>query len=341
MGELMNSVGNFLQTPFTFFSSNLTEGNGTRGLIETVKAIALPCFYLISALYLISVLCRALSRSFTPAFSPPIAPIARKSSESIQEEFTQIAGLLPILDPRDHRESFSAAQSSQNIYKNRFQNILPNDATRVQFDEAPHFYFNANWVFNRTAIAAQGPTIATAFDFWKMVHLSRSDTIAMVTDLVEDRVQKCSLYWPDSPTDCFTFPEGLSVEMRSTSSSLEDTVRIREFVLKKDGEERIIKHLQLSGWPDQSVMDPEVLAQFVLLLKEKLKVSQGPLITHGCAGIGRTGVLLGILEAEKRIERGEFSSESIPEIFKMLRQARNGMMANPQQYELMYRTIKI
>ena len=57
------------------------------------------------------------------------------------------------------------------------------------------FYFKG-YHYPREYIAAQGPKANTSQDFWQMVLQHRSESIVMLTSLIEDNKVKCHEYFP-------------------------------------------------------------------------------------------------------------------------------------------------
>ncbi|KAK3564823.1 hypothetical protein QTP86_027966, partial [Hemibagrus guttatus] len=81
----------------------------------------------------------------------------------------------------------------ENRGKNRYNNILPYDSTRVKLscvdDDPSSDYINASYIpgnhFRREYIATQGPLPGTKDDFWKMVWEQNVHNIVMLTQCVE------------------------------------------------------------------------------------------------------------------------------------------------------------
>ena len=75
------------------------------------------------------------------------------------------------------------------MHKNRYENILPPDSSRVILQNGD--YINANMVnvgdCYSPMIACQGPIESTVSDFWSMVVQYQSSAILMVTPLVENQ----------------------------------------------------------------------------------------------------------------------------------------------------------
>lgn len=109
------------------------------------------------------------------------------------------------LSRKKEDESLEESRLMENIDKNRYQDILPYDSTRVQLiDSMTGDYINASFVnmlvpsgsLNRY-IATQGPLASTCDDFWQMVWEQNCSLIIMVTPLIEGGRIKCHKYWPD------------------------------------------------------------------------------------------------------------------------------------------------
>jgi len=113
------------------------------------------------------------------------------------------------LSRKKEDESHEESKLTENINKNRYQDILPYDSTRVQLvDSMTGDYINASFVdmpvpsgsVNRY-IATQGPLASTCDDFWQMVWEQNCSLIIMVTPLIEAGRIKCHKYWPDEKED--------------------------------------------------------------------------------------------------------------------------------------------
>ncbi|XP_062435943.1 tyrosine-protein phosphatase non-receptor type 20 [Rhea pennata] len=95
-------------------------------------------------------------------------------------------------------------KAPENRDKNRYQDILPYDKTRVPLGEN-NGYINASYIRMKVGeeehfyIITQGPLPSTIADFWQMVWENESDVIAMMTKEVELGKVKCHRYWPEPP----------------------------------------------------------------------------------------------------------------------------------------------
>lgn len=62
-----------------------------------------------------------------------------------------------------------------------------------------------------------------------------------------------------------------------------------EFVIKRNNEERTVRHFHFTTWPDFGVVPPQTLVRFVRAFRDRVKPDQRPVIVHCSAGVGRSG----------------------------------------------------
>ncbi|CAH0758270.1 unnamed protein product [Diatraea saccharalis] len=91
--------------------------------------------------------------------------------------------------------------------KNRYSNVLPLPETRVPLkrigNDPTTEYINANYVtgpgnIRNYYIACQAPLANTVMDFWRMIWEQNSRLIVMLTEYMENGVEKCYEYLPPS-----------------------------------------------------------------------------------------------------------------------------------------------
>ncbi|XP_021191207.3 mucin-2 [Helicoverpa armigera] len=91
--------------------------------------------------------------------------------------------------------------------KNRYSNVLPLPETRVPLkrigNDPTTEYINANFVtgpgnIRNYYIACQAPLSNTVIDFWRMIWEQNSRLIVMLTEYMENGVEKCYEYLPPS-----------------------------------------------------------------------------------------------------------------------------------------------
>ncbi|XP_044048547.1 receptor-type tyrosine-protein phosphatase beta-like [Siniperca chuatsi] len=199
-------------------------------------------------------------------------------------------------------QPLDSALLPENRGKNRYNNILPYDSTRVKLsyvdDDPCSDYINASYIpgnnFRREYVATQGPLPGTKDDFWKMVWEQNIHNIVMVTQCVEKGRVKCDHYWPFDQDPLYY--GDLIVQMLSESVLPEWT--IREFNICSEEQlsfTRLVRQFHYTVWPDHGVPETtQSLIQFVRTVRDYVNRSpgSGPTVVHCSAGVGRTGTFI-------------------------------------------------
>ncbi|XP_068458580.1 receptor-type tyrosine-protein phosphatase eta-like [Clinocottus analis] len=229
------------------------------------------------------------------------------------------------------------AQTLENKPKNRYNNVLPYDSSRVKLSiihGSPYDdYINANYMpgYNsrKEYIAAQGPLPTTVSEFWRMIWEKNVQTVVMLTRCNEQGRVKCEKYW-----DCGSrYFENITVTTTS-EIQLEDWT-IRDFGIKnvKTAETRSVRHFHFTAWPDHGVpQTTELLISFRHLVREHMDQysRHSPAVVHCSAGVGRTGTFIAIDRLIFQIER-----ENIVDLYGIvhdLRMHRPLMVQTEDQY---------
>ncbi|VDL64951.1 unnamed protein product, partial [Nippostrongylus brasiliensis] len=138
-------------------------------------------------------------------------------------------------------------------------------------------------------------------------------------------------------TSCI-FPANL------VKNSLKSKMRTVITVLDSGLPQRELFHLQFIGWPDHGCPEqPESVLRFldaVDVACKKAISTQGPVIVHCSAGIGRTGtfIVIDILLNQIR-NRGSSCPIDIPRTVMKIREQRSRMVQTEAQYVFLYRAI--
>ncbi|KAK2842858.1 hypothetical protein Q5P01_013058 [Channa striata] len=199
-------------------------------------------------------------------------------------------------------QPLDSALLPENRGKNRYNNILPYDSTRVKLsyvdDDPCSDYVNASYIpgnnFRREYIATQGPLPGTKDDFWKMVWEQNVHNIVMVTQCVEKGRVKCDHYWPFDQDPLYY--GDLIVQMLSESVLPEWT--IREFTICSEEQlsfTRLVRQFHYTVWPDHGAPETtQSLIQFVRTVRDYVNRTpgSGPTLVHCSAGVGRTGTFI-------------------------------------------------
>ncbi|XP_058254897.1 tyrosine-protein phosphatase non-receptor type 21 isoform X1 [Hemibagrus wyckioides] len=251
----------------------------------------------------------------------------------------------------------SIAQLPENAERNRFQDVLPYDDTRVELvptKENNTGYINASHIKLTIGgeewnyIAAQGPLPNTCQDFWQMVWEQGVAIIAMVTAEEEGGREKSFRYWPRLGSRHNTVTYGrfkITTRFRTDSGCYATTgLKIKHLLT---GQERTVWHLQYTDWPDHSC--PEDFKGFLAYLEEIQSVrrhtnstsdpknTNPPVLVHCSAGVGRSGVVILSEIMVACLEHNEMLD--VPTVLRLLRQQRMMMVHTVPQYTFIYKVL--
>jgi len=238
----------------------------------------------------------------------------------------------------------NVAKLPQNIPKNRFENILPFDHSRVKLRRNDsltsdgHDYINASYCSglrrHRNYIITQSPMESTVFDFWCMVWENSSFTIAMLLQQEEGIVS----YWPKENE---VLKAG-KIEVRCISIKRQNDFDIRDLELShsEDSSSRLVRHYQYKTWTENS-LDKDSIKSYVDFIVQcnawHATSKCRTMIVHCRAGTGRSGTFVAISQLIEKL-----NSENVINVFKTVRRLFQDRMAVIQtqiQYEQLYHAI--
>uniref|UniRef100_A0AAZ3QQN1 Tyrosine-protein phosphatase non-receptor type n=1 Tax=Oncorhynchus tshawytscha TaxID=74940 RepID=A0AAZ3QQN1_ONCTS len=274
----------------------------------------------------------------------------RMEQGMVFQEYEQVAKRRPAGD-------CSIAQLPESGERNRFQDVLPYDDTRVELvpsKENNTGYINASHIRIMVGgdewryIASQGPLSNTCQDFWQMVWEQGVAIIAMVTAEEEGGREKSFCYWPRLGSRHNTVTYGhfkITTRFRMDSGCYATTGLMIKHVLT--GQEHTVWHLQYTDWPDHGC--PEDFKGFLSYLEEIQSVRRHtnstsdpkntnlPVLVHCSAGVGRSGVVILSEVMIACLEHNEMLD--IPTVLNMLRQQRMMMVQTISQYSFIYKVL--
>uniref|UniRef100_A0A3Q0RGW8 protein-tyrosine-phosphatase n=1 Tax=Amphilophus citrinellus TaxID=61819 RepID=A0A3Q0RGW8_AMPCI len=230
-------------------------------------------------------------------FESHLSKLQADSNYLLSEEFEDLKDV-------GRNQMMDVARVPENRGKNRYNNILPYDSTRVKLsyleDDPCSDYINASYIpgnnYRREYIATQGPLPGTKDDFWRMVWEHGVYNIVMVTQCVEKGRVKCDQYWPADREPLYY--GDLVIQMLSESVLPEWT--IREFKITSESSRsypRVLRHFHYTVWPDHGVPEStQSLIQFVRTVRDYVdrSPSTGATVVHCSAGVGRTGTFVAL-----------------------------------------------
>nr|XP_029531576.1 LOW QUALITY PROTEIN: tyrosine-protein phosphatase non-receptor type 21-like [Oncorhynchus nerka] len=274
----------------------------------------------------------------------------RMEQGMVFQEYEQVAKRRPAGD-------CSIAQLPESGERNRFQDVLPYNDTRVELvpsKENNTGYINASHIRIMVGgdewryIASQGPLSNTCQDFWQMVWEQGVAIIAMVTAEEEGGREKSFHYWPRLGSHHNTVTYGhfkITTRFRMDSGCYATTGLTIKHVLT--GQEHTVWHLQYTDWPDHGC--PEDFKGFLSYLEEIQSVRRHtnstsdpkntnlPVLVHCSAGVGRSGVVILSEVMIACLEHNEMLD--IPTVLNMLRQQRMMMVQTISQYSFIYKVL--
>ncbi|XP_035981236.1 LOW QUALITY PROTEIN: receptor-type tyrosine-protein phosphatase beta [Fundulus heteroclitus] len=245
-------------------------------------------------------------------------------------------------------QPLDSALLPENRGKNRYNNILPYDSTRVKLsyvdDDPCSDYINASYIpgnnFRREYIATQGPLPGTKDDFWKMVWEQNVHNVVMVTQCVEKGRVKCDHYWPFDQDPLYY--GDLIVQMLSESVLPEWT--IREFRICSEQQlsfVRLVRQFHYTVWPDHGVPEStQSLIQFVRTVRDYVNRTpgSGPTVVHCSAGVGRTGTFIVLDRVLQQLDTRD--TADIYGVVFDLRLHRSHMVQTEGQYLYLHQCIR-
>ncbi|CAB4058545.1 PTPRG [Lepeophtheirus salmonis] len=162
-------------------------------------------------------------------------------------------------------------------------------------------YLNANFVDGfdgrkKSYIATQGPIPSTFNLFWRMVWERNVHVVVMMTNLVESGKKKCDQYWPSSGSESYG-----PIEVTLVGQEVMSSYTIRSFRVvsssshrkSTDSPERLVLQYHYTHWPDHGTPgNPLPVLNFVKKSSASNRDTDGPIIVHCSAGVGRTGAYI-------------------------------------------------
>ncbi|XP_063735887.1 tyrosine-protein phosphatase non-receptor type 22 isoform X3 [Eleginops maclovinus] len=240
------------------------------------------------------------------------------------------------------------AEKQENSKKNRYKDIVPFDYTRVKLtittSKNDSEYINASFIKgasgSRAYIATQGPLPHTLLDFLRMLWEYNIKVVVMACREFEMGKKKCERYWPEQQEQVFVC-EPFTVHC--DSEEIKGDYLTRTLRLTHRNCSRTVKQLQYFNWPDHGV--PDSVPPILDMLQEMRSYQahdEVPFCIHCSAGCGRTGVLCVIDYTWSLLKKQMIPADfNIFDIVQSMRTQRPSVVQTKEQYELVYRTIRL
>ncbi|XP_055956641.1 receptor-type tyrosine-protein phosphatase kappa-like [Patella vulgata] len=233
-----------------------------------------------------------------------------------------------------------------NKPKNRYKDLCAFDHSRVKLDienDDPNSdYINACYItgysdVEKKYIASQGPIDVIIEEFLRLLWVSQTGKIVMLTNLVEMGKEKCFKYWPDSGEE-MKFGN-ISVTLVNEDNYSHFAIRTLKLTKDEYGS-RTIKQYHYTSWPDKGVpTDIASLVEFRSKVIKAVSPHPGPMLVHCSAGIGRTGTFIAL---DYLIEEASAEySVDIYECVKQMRYERVNMVQTWGQYVFLHDALAV
>jgi tyrosine-protein phosphatase non-receptor type 9 len=283
------------------------------------------------------------------------------SMDAVSQQFLDI---LEQDDPYDSPCSIALAEG--NSSKNRYRDVVPYDHNRVLLPplqqqhhissstaanhsssssrKAPGTYINASYMTDPWLpgdacqalgyIATQGPLPCTVADMWRMVAVTNTSAIVMLTGLTDGSAvlgnsrPRCAPYFPDREQDCLRLPGDITVTCVH-KNSLDDNVFFRQLEvvlapqqqqqqqqqpgaqqqqqqaqgaqpqqqqqqLQQQPQRLWINHYQYANWPDYGIPPTTSSVRVLCHALDGCRRAGCKIVVHCSAGVGRTGTFVAV-----------------------------------------------
>ena len=243
--------------------------------------------------------------------------------------------------------------SSSNSMKPLIRGLTDSEDSSKCLDYFNGSLFEFKDYDNLKYIATQCPIESSFKDFWNVVWGQNIDRIVMVTQHKEGVSQKCHNYYPENIGDSEDYGN-IEVTLASKDDLVSDGTKygiLRMFTVKKDDEERDIKHYQYTEWPDHGVplkedrktFDTDAFIDFINEVGSNNK--EIPILVHCSAGVGRTGTFIISHLLKNNLENiNDFTYDKIKtkvlELIDIMRKDRTQIVQTKAQFDFIVETIQ-
>ncbi|XP_076167020.1 uncharacterized protein LOC143146541 isoform X2 [Ptiloglossa arizonensis] len=233
--------------------------------------------------------------------------------------------------------------------KNRYANVIPLPETRVPLQKMNNNplteYINASYVRGpknamRYYIACQAPMESTITDFWRMIWEQQCKVVIMLTDLVENGVEKCTEYIPPSEiTDCHRLYGDYQVTLKKRETKEKYAISTLHLKNLENNTFREMYHIWYL-WPVNGAQsDGAGLIAVLLEARALQRGGPGPIVVHCSPGTGRTGTLIAL---DLGIRQYEITrTVDVPRVVYTIRRDRAGAVQTKEQYAFIYKALNL
>ncbi|XP_052237529.1 tyrosine-protein phosphatase non-receptor type 23-like isoform X2 [Dreissena polymorpha] len=229
--------------------------------------------------------------------------------------------------------------------KNRDQDIMPYDNSRVLLTTLKDDYINASWVNDLSPtcpkfIATQAPLPVTLTDFWLMVCEQGVEVLVALSSDIETG-KKFPVYIPLEKGETVEHgPVQLTVQSVKQKSGW--TERILHLRHHETNTGRTLVHLHYNCWPVSGFPEKKShLLQFITEVHSFYRQQRSlmkPIVVHCGNGVGRTGMFQLIYVGMQEINQGH-GILNVPEVAGKMLWKRRHLILKQDQLKSCYETI--
>nr|CAG4649111.1 EOG090X01LO [Scapholeberis mucronata] len=236
--------------------------------------------------------------------------------------------------------SILTASKPENIRKNRYEDALPYDHSRVILNALANVngldYINASLITDHDPrhpayIAAQSPVAESVADFWQMIWEQGCAVLVLLTRTNENGKNLCFKYWPEEGSQLYHIYE---VHLVSEHIWCDDYL-VRSFYLKnvRTSETRTVTQFHFQSWAENGIpTSTKALLEFRRKVNKSYRGRSCPIVVHCSDGAGRTGTYCLIDMVLHRMSKGSREID-IAATLEHLRDQRAQAVRNKQQFE--------
>eukprot|EP00118_Oscarella_pearsei_P022552 m.262955 g.262955 ORF g.262955 m.262955 type:complete len:1535 (+) comp40451_c0_seq102:4088-8692(+) len=262
--------------------------------------------------------------------------MARENPETGKTKFEEEFSILQKVSAKKEHFTYQVARSRLNIVKNRYENHIASDQSRVRLSPLAHLpsYINAYKLpgYQKNYIATQGPLSNTRTDFWRMVWEHRCPVIVMLSRLLEKKEEVSALFWPVSHKVVFG---DFTITLEKDTSHEDFVVRKLRIAHAKELSDHAITMFHYLNWSSGLCLSD--VTSFLGMIENLPKTLQQPMVVMCSDGVSRSGTFCAICSVLERLKR-----EHVVDVFqavKMLRFHNPDVVSNLDHYTFCYKAV--
>lgn len=264
----------------------------------------------------------------------------------------------------NEQPGYTYHEATRHNHLNRYTNIIPYDSNCIKLTDTRFGgrddYINASYILAphdipKFYIATQGPTLATLYDFWRMVIEKSVPVIVCLTTEVEKDTIKCHRYWPMDDQQVLTLSSSSSgsghyVQVKNIKNARTDTesnciVRTLSVEIyngeKELQETKRVTQLHFLGWSDHGAPNETRHVLALIKLTRQFEEENKPALVHCSAGCGRTGTFCVIDTAQHLLKtQPDLLIDPVFLLTDHFRKQRTTMVQALNQYKFCYKALK-